>query len=917
MEGKPMNTDCTKHSAGVSARFRIAVALFVVAVIAPVSADARAVPLGGGAIADQIPGGPALLLVPQHSVPMFSLTVIVPAGSALETPETNGAAHYLEHLLFNGTTTRTRERIYADGDLLGAYNNASTQREKTVFQLMLPSENWREGLRLQADMLLHSTLPPDMFEKEKGIILEELAKDRSDPGYDARLFAERVLYGEDARSLPVLGTEESIANMDPAALAAFYRDRYHPAGMTILAMGDFPVSELRDELTALYGGRDGTPDPLPPRPDFPAGAELHRMEAAGLGSVELHLRIPLPGVSGIEDHAAASLLATVLSEGETDGITRAVTAATGAAPHSAGASFDPGDPWSVLRISADLPADVGVDAARAAISAVGAHLAKLASTGVASADLETARLAFAVEEISYGEKMHYYGLMRADLLAVGGPTAPNALLDAVGQATRGDLARVLAGIVADGRVTASAAGPGMGDGTEAIGAFTAGKGADWLPDAAEATTPRIDLSPRPMVESPVFRRAALPGGATLIVHATPDSRTFAAHALYRNRSARERATGVPSGTTDILHRMMALGTETMTRDELRGRLAELGATLKTTDSDWIPYDDYSFTPEFSYIRLTTIDSFGADAMALLGEIVRSPRFDQETLRAAMSTAVARAAKDAGSPRSLAWTLFHDTLGEGHPLADRVHGDLAAGSVTLDAARAHHATYFHPSNLILSVSTSLPPEEVIRAATDAFATRAPAPTAPGGASFRPAPAAGRTEAVLETGREQSRILVGSTLSVDPADEPALRMAVAVLSERLADRLREKEGLAYSIGASLRLDEPGACVRLIAGTRPDNLPRMEEGMLEIARELAETPPTAEELDGARNRGEGRRRMRRLSRIGMAYSLGMAEFRGEDPAALDEDLPALRAVTPEDVARAAATYLTLEDYTCAIAR
>jgi predicted Zn-dependent peptidase len=52
-------------------------------------------------------------------------------------------------------------------------------------------------------------------------------------------------------------------------------------------------------------------------------------------------------------------------------------------------------------------------------------------------------------------------------------------------------------------------------------------------------------------------------------------------------------------------------------------------------------------------------------------------------------------------------------------------------------------------------------------------------------------------------------------------------------------------------------------------------------------------------------------------MAYSLGMAEFRGEDPAALDEDLPALRAVTPEDVARAAATYLTLEDYTCAIAR
>ena len=96
----------------------------------------------------------------------------------------------------------------------------------------MPSEQWREGLDLQADMLLHSILPRDMFEKEKGIILEELAKDRSDPSYEADRFVARALWGESSRSLPVLGTEDSIRNMDPDAVAAFYASHYRSAGMT-------------------------------------------------------------------------------------------------------------------------------------------------------------------------------------------------------------------------------------------------------------------------------------------------------------------------------------------------------------------------------------------------------------------------------------------------------------------------------------------------------------------------------------------------------------------------------------------------------------------------------------------------------------------------------------------------------------
>ena len=90
-----------------------------------------------------------------------------------------------------------------------------------------------------------------------------------------------------------------------------------------------------------------------------------------------------------------------------------------------------------------------------------------------------------------------------------------------------------------------------------------------------------------------------------------------------------------------------------------------------------------------------------------------------------------------------------------------------------------------------------------------------------------------------------------------------------------------------------------------------------LAEVVGEFLSAPPPADALEAARNRREGRLRMRRLSRMGQAHALAMAELRGRDPRALDAGLPALRAVAPDDVARVAARWLTLDTPTVAIAR
>ena len=111
--------------------------------------------------------------------------------------------------------------------------------------------------------------------------------------------------------------------------------------------------------------------------------------------------------------------------------------------------------------------------------------------------------------------------------------------------------------------------------------------------------------------------------------------------------------------------------------------------------------------------------------------------------------------------------------------------------------------------------------------------------------------------------------------------------------------------------------GSIYELKADPTPENLERMEEGMLEVAASLVSEPPAAADVAGAFNRGEGRGRMRRLSRIGQAYALAMAELRGRDPRHLDAGLPALRAVTPEDVVAAARAHLAFDLPITTIAR
>ena len=187
---------------------KILKSLFIIFTIFSIPAGSASLP--SGVSIHRLDNGMEVLLIRNPGLPMTGANMVVKVGSAYETFATSGMSHMLEHLLFNGTKSRTQKELYNDTDSIGGYNNANTSDYFTNYMMVTPTENFEKGLEIQADMLFNSILPGKKFEKEKGIVLEEISKSLAEPAEQLERNRISVLFKGHALSLPTLGTYSTI-----------------------------------------------------------------------------------------------------------------------------------------------------------------------------------------------------------------------------------------------------------------------------------------------------------------------------------------------------------------------------------------------------------------------------------------------------------------------------------------------------------------------------------------------------------------------------------------------------------------------------------------------------------------------------------------------------------------------------------
>ena len=181
---------------------RIIPALLAGEPVFPSKNDGRTTQLPPGVSLFSLDNGLDVLLIEKPGLPMIGVNTVVRVGSAYENFATSGMSHMLEHLLFNGTESLTQKELYDTVDRIGGYNNANTSLYYTNYMMVTPVHSFKKGMEIQADMLFHSVLPEDKFEKEKGIVMEEIAKSLGKPAEQEERNLRGILYPGHALSLP-------------------------------------------------------------------------------------------------------------------------------------------------------------------------------------------------------------------------------------------------------------------------------------------------------------------------------------------------------------------------------------------------------------------------------------------------------------------------------------------------------------------------------------------------------------------------------------------------------------------------------------------------------------------------------------------------------------------------------------------
>lgn len=182
-----------------------------------------------------------------------SVGIWVGAGSQNETPEENGLSHYLEHMLFKGTERRSARQIAEEMDAVGGQMNAFTSKECTCYYCKVVDEHLPLAIDVLCDMLINSTFDTVELNKERGVILEEIAMAEDTPDDLVSEMLMLAKYGDQAIARPILGTVDTVGSFTRDDLVRYHAKMYRPENTVIALAGNYVWEDVLREVEKWLG----------------------------------------------------------------------------------------------------------------------------------------------------------------------------------------------------------------------------------------------------------------------------------------------------------------------------------------------------------------------------------------------------------------------------------------------------------------------------------------------------------------------------------------------------------------------------------------------------------------------------------------------------------------------------------------
>ncbi len=209
--------------------------------------------------------GLTLIVKENHSAPIAAIDIRVAVGSVNESPDQAGISHFVEHMLFKGTKRRKVGEIAGEIKAVGGVLDGMTSLDTTHYYVVVPSEYLELALDVEADAIQNSVFAPEEIDRERNVVFEDIRihQDRPSGTLGELMLIER-LYAGTPYAHNLVGTPETLNNINRDALLAHYHKYYIPNNMTIAVVGDVDTDKVMSRIKELF--KDFKPQKLVPPP---------------------------------------------------------------------------------------------------------------------------------------------------------------------------------------------------------------------------------------------------------------------------------------------------------------------------------------------------------------------------------------------------------------------------------------------------------------------------------------------------------------------------------------------------------------------------------------------------------------------------------------------------------------------------
>lgn len=799
----------------------------------------------------QLHNGLRVLLFPDASKPTVTVNLVYGVGSLHENYGETGMAHLLEHLLFKGTARNPD--IPGQMQKRGISKNATTSLDRTNYFASFPAsdETLEWVLAMEADRMVNSRVAKADLDSEMTVVRNEMeAGDNSPVGVLMKRMRSVAFDWHNYGNMPI-GARSDVENVPIDNLQAFYRAWYQPDNALLIVAGRIDEGQVLQRVAAHFGPLKRPARVLP---------VLHTVEPAQDGEREVTVRrsgdLALVAASyhvpalAQADSAPLAVLANVLGDNPNGRLYKALMEPKLAAFATAsGESLrDPG----LFTLIGVLPK--AGDAAKAEAELL-RQAEQVAARPVSEEEVAAARqrIANGLEKLT--SDVNAVAMALSEYQAAGDWRLLFVQRDAIAKVSAADVNRVAAAYLKPsnrtlGRfvptTTVDRAGIPPAPAVASLVDGYVGREAVAAGEAFEATPQNIQARTETFTLGEGLRVSLLPKknrGQTVTVDAT-------------FRFGDEKAMTGRSMAGSLLGSMLMMGSTHMDRGRIAARFDALATQAQVSGG-----------MQSAQIRLSGRRDTLAEALALAADVLRNPALPEdpfEQLRLQAVTATEARRREPGAVASLALARYFDPWPEGHPLhVETLDTALERlNAVKLQELAAYHRDFYGTSVGEIAIVGDFDAEAVKAQLQSLFVDwKAPRAYVPISTHYQPR--AAMQQRLATPDKPNAVLLARQNLSINLADTDfaALNIAVNILGgdplkARLADRIRQKEGLSYSVGAALHADESregrddAGSIAVQAIAAPENMDKVERAVREELVRLVADGVTEQELRDAVN-------------------------------------------------------------------